>query len=99
MKKKEEVDERKVVEEKAPASAEKRPHGASMDMEVKLGAVDELASGLNAAEVAELVGINDPTIHQRRRQFQNEGNEGFRCSPSEAGVRCRCNAIEKCIVE
>ncbi len=67
-------------------------------MEVKVLAIEALATGLNAEEVGELVGVSSTTIHKWRSQYSEGGVEGLARKASSIGVRHQCSALEERIV-
>jgi len=96
--KKREKSKKKVVASSPESGKKRKVRGPSVAMEVKLAAVDALASGLNASEVAELIGVSDTTVLKWRRIFDKGGIDAFRRSPSTVAVRKRCKVLEDRII-
>jgi transposase InsO family protein len=95
---KREKSKKQVVAAPPESKKKRKVRGPSVAMEVKLAAVDALASGLNASEVAELIGVSDTTVLKWRRIFDKGGIDAFRRSPSTVAVRKRCKVLEERIV-
>jgi transposase InsO family protein len=67
-------------------------------MEVKLLALEALASGLSAQEVGELVGVGSGTIHKWRKDHAEGGVPAMCRKASSIAVRKQCSALEERIV-
>ncbi len=90
----------------APAAASPVPRpapgggkkGAPAPLEVKLLALEAVASGLSRREVAELVGVASVTIGAWQRQYDTGGLPGLYRKASSIAVRNRCRQLEERIV-
>ena len=58
---------RKKQASKTAAQASPRKPGKRTPLDLKLAAMDGLAQGLNAREVAELIGVSDASIYKWRK--------------------------------
>jgi transposase InsO family protein len=67
-------------------------------LELKLAAIDALAKGLSAREVADLIGVSDGSVYKWRQVFEKEGVTGLQKKASSPTVKRRCQALEARIV-
>ncbi len=90
---------RKKQASKASSETGPRKGGKRTPLDLKLAAMDGLAQGLNAREVAELIGVSDASIYKWRKLYEKEGVAGLRKKASSRGVKLRCEALEARIIE
>ncbi len=72
--------------------------GPAVPLEVKLLAVEALAAGLKAAEVGELVGVTEKSVHKWRKLHEMGGVDALRRAPASPALRKRCAALEEKIL-
>ena len=90
---------RKKQASKASSETGPRKGGKRTPLDLKLAAMDGLAQGLNAREVAELIGVSDASIYKWRKLYEKEGVAELRKKASSRGVKLRCEALEARIIE
>jgi transposase len=83
---------------KAVAQTGPRRTGKRTPLELKLAAMDGLSQGLNAREVADLIGVSDASVYKWRKVYEKEGAAGLRRKASSPAVKRRCEALEARII-
>lgn len=67
-------------------------------LEIKLLALEAVATGLSRKEVAEIIGVSAVTLSAWQKQYDTGGLPGLYRKPSSVAVKNRCTLLEQRIV-
>ena len=71
---------------------------ARAPLELKLAAMDGLARGLSAKEIADLLEVSDASVYKWRQVFEKEGIAGLQKKSASPSLKRRCKALEERIL-